>query len=148
MKRQSKGLLHGPSRKKSDWETERTGSSIELRERHTTIPESGDISTIAAGTTDTTIVTAPSDTKGSLTYLQVIVRNLGVVNRVEILIDGERAYLILAGTAETILTFTYQEAVRFNTNIVLRLAAGGIATPAISYNLLYIQEPVSDNKYR
>lgn len=143
-----KGLLFGPSRKKSNWETERTGPVIDLTERHTTVPTSGDINTAAPGTTTTTILSIAPTTIASLTYLQLIIRDTGVVNRVEIQFDDTRSFLILPATPETILTFTYQEAIRFKSSVKVVLAAGGIATPALSYNLLHIVEPITDTNYR
>jgi len=144
----SQGLLYGPSRKKSSWETERTGTAIDLTERHTTIPTSGDINTAAPGTTTTTILSIDPSNIASLTYLQLIVRATGTVNRVEIQFDDTRSFLILDGTPETILTFSYQEAIRFKSTVKVVLAAGGAATPALSYNLLHIVEPITDTNYR
>jgi hypothetical protein len=139
------GLLY-PSRKNYPWTQDRTGAQL-LPQKRQTDTVSIDIDTAIPGTVTQTVLVVPQGKQASLTYFQILVRNTGVVNSVSLLIDDVRAYLLVFGIEEVSFTFRYEEAIRFTSSMKLQIAAGGAASPAVSFNAFYVEEPAGEGYF-
>lgn len=135
------GLLRGRSRKRFDPFEARTGEVVKS-ERHDAVLSSGTITTLGAGTTDTTILAVPTGQTARL--LEVNTRtNSATANRYRVLMDGTR--LLFADVAALPFTTTekyqYEDAPRANGTISISFDTGGIAS--LDWVIRYTLEPAS-----